>query len=146
MKIGNITSDFRFVNGGVPQGTLSGPELFIHMVSDLLPDEPNIKYMDDTTAVEIGLKVEGSHMQQCANKVDDWSEENKLGINGPKTKEMLVSFGKDPVNLEPIQLNNTEIERVDEAKLLGVIIQSNLKWDSNTHYINKKASKRLYYL
>ena len=30
--------------------------------------------------------------------------------------------------------------------MLGVIIQEDLKWDSHIEYINKKASKRLYFL
>ncbi len=50
------------VNGGVPQGTISGPELFIHMVSDLHTDIPDVKYMDDITMIEIAKKHSGSNM------------------------------------------------------------------------------------
>ncbi len=35
VKMGKPTSKWLSVNGGVPQVTLSGPELFIHMLSDL---------------------------------------------------------------------------------------------------------------
>ena len=35
VKIGQSHSDWVSPNGGVPQGTLAGPQLFVHMVSDL---------------------------------------------------------------------------------------------------------------
>ena len=35
------------------------------------------------------------------------------------------------------------LEVVDEAKLLGVVIDSDLKWDKNTRYLVKKANKRM---
>ena len=35
------------------------------------------------------------------------------------------------------------LEVVDEVKLLGVVIDSDLKWDKNTRYLVKKANKRM---
>ena len=58
---------------------------------------------------------------------------------------MVISFGNPPV-IDPLIIENCTIERVSESKLLGVIIQDNLKWDSHIEYIIQKASKRLYYL
>ncbi len=58
---------------------------------------------------------------------------------------MVISFGNKP-DLHPLLLNGTTVEQVDQSKLLGVIIQSYLKWDANTHYINKKAARRLHYI
>ncbi len=44
------------MNGGVPQGTLSGPELFIHMLSDFNTVARCVKYVDDSTVVEVSKK------------------------------------------------------------------------------------------
>ena len=145
VKIGHTVSQWKYVKGGVPQGTLSGPELFIHMVSDLHTDVPDVKYMDDTTLVEIKKKAEGSSMDIAAAQVQDWSSGNRLGVNATKTKEMVIAFGKQPT-LAPLSLDGTIIERVSQTKLLGVIISSDLKWDANTEYLHKKSTKRLYYL
>ncbi len=49
--------------------TISGPELFIHMVSDLHTDIPDVKYMDDTTLIEIAKKQRGSNMQHATEQV-----------------------------------------------------------------------------
>ena len=35
---------------------------------------------------------------------------------------------------------------VSGAKLLGIIIQDDLKWDCHVEHITKKTSKRLYYI
>ena len=58
---------------------------------------------------------------------------------------MLISFGTSP-NVEPLTINGSEIEQVSHSKLLGVIVQSNLKWDLHINYMNGKASTRLHYL
>ena len=81
-------------------------------------------------------------MQKSADDVGRWSTENQLGLNTIKTKEMVILFGNPPV-IDPLIIENCTIERVSESKLLGVIIQDNLKWDSHIEYINQKASKRL---
>ena len=145
VKVGDITSEWKSPNGGVPQGTLSGPMIFKHMVSDLHTNLPDEKFMDDTTLVETSAKSVGSTMQQASDQVCDWSKTNQLGLNTLKTKDMVYSFGHSP-DLQPIIMNGAVIERVDSSKLLGVHIQNNLKWDTHIEYINKKASSRLYFL
>ena len=57
VKVANTTSEWHSINGGVPQGTLCGPQMFVHMVSDLHTDIPDTKFMDDTTLVEIEQKM-----------------------------------------------------------------------------------------
>ena len=47
VKIGNITS-----NGGVPQGTLSGPKSFLVHINDLTTPCPMYKYVDDGTILK----------------------------------------------------------------------------------------------
>lgn len=43
-------------------------------------------------------------------------------------------------------MEDEEIERVNETKLLGVIISDDLKWDAHVRYVMEKAFKRLFYL
>ena len=43
-------------------------------------------------------------------------------------------------------LGENEIEQVSEAKILGVIVRSDLKWNSHVSAIIKKANKCIYLL
>ena len=45
-----------------------------------------------------------------------------------------------------VRLENHDIEVVEEIRLLGLIINSDMKWDSNTDNVVKRASKRLWIL
>ncbi len=116
------------------------------MLSDFVTKAKNVKFVDDSTLVTIGRKnMKSNNMQRATDRTAKWSKENKLGINATKTKEILISFGQnDSVTL--IERNGGFIERVNQSKLLGVIISSDLKWDAHVHYINSKATKRIHYL
>ena len=43
-----------------------------------------------------------------------------------------------------IELDNNELELVVEMRLLGVIIQSDMKWTANTEYMVERAYKKLW--
>ncbi len=93
VKIGKSFSDWNSVNSGVPQGTLSGPELFIHMLSDFVTEAKNVKFVDDSTLVTIGRNnLKSDSMQRATDQTAKWSKENKLGINATKTNEKVDTF------------------------------------------------------
>ena len=48
--------------------------------------------------------------------------------------------------LEPITINNTNIKAVPSAKLLGVLLSNDLKWNAHVEMICKKVAARLYFL
>ena len=60
---------------------------------------------------------------------------------------MLINFMQnDNFTTRPIVLGNNTVECVTASKLLGIIINNDLKWKEHIDYISKKASKRLYSL
>ena len=61
---------------------------------------------------------------------------------------MILHFGRRfNTNIIPnIVAAGKKIERVNEFKLLGVIIRSDLSWNSHVKYIVSKASKRIFVL
>ena len=61
-------------------------------------------------------------------------------INESKTKIMLFNPARKIDILPKIELNEVNsIEVVDETKLLGLIVRSDLKWQRTTDNIIKKA-------
>ena len=53
IKIGKHYSQSGLPNGGVPQGTLSGPKCFLVYINDLETPVHLYKYVDDSTLFEV---------------------------------------------------------------------------------------------
>ena len=133
---------------GVPQGTKLGPWLFLVLINDLdIDDLANVwKYVDDTTASEVVAKGNRSCAQDIADKVAEWSMQNRVKLNSEKCKELRISLVKNEPQSVPIVVDGKELERVTSAKLLGLTISSNLTWNEHISDVIKKTSKRLYFL
>ena len=69
-----------------------------------------------------------------------------MKLNSLKTKEMYVCFSSQPVTHQPITINDEAVSIVKHAKLLGVTISNDLKWNLHIDNVCKKASKKLYAL
>jgi hypothetical protein len=67
-------------------------------------------------------------------------------LNAKKCNEMVVDFRKIKTVIPPVCIGQQPMSRVKTYKLLGIWIDDDLKWESNTEYIIKKATKRLYFL
>ena len=64
-------------------------------------------------------------------------------LNQKKTKVIIFNFTDKYKFTTRLQLNNENIEVVKQAKLLGVIITDDLKWEENTAYLVKRANARM---
>ena len=51
---------------------------------------------------------------------------------------------KRPLNYPPYEIDGQAVETVHSHKVVGLVIQDNLKWNENTCMIVSKAYKRLY--
>ena len=126
----------------MPQGTKLVPWLFLVLINDLhLNDTLNVqlwKYVDDTTTSEVAAKGCESNVQQLADRVAQWSSDNRVKLNSDKCKELRISFGKNQPEFQPILVNGQELEVVQSAKLLGVTVTSNLSW--NEHITNHTSN------
>jgi len=84
---GYLCSQWLFVNGGMPQGSLPGPIYFIIHIDDrqLLCDV--LKYVDDTTLSEIIPNSQISDMQSVLGQLLSWSDQNNMQINSLKNRK-----------------------------------------------------------
>ena len=149
VKIGNYLSAIGKPNGGVPQGTVSGPIDLILYINDLVTLVPMYKYVDDTTIFEVCLENEPSAIQDSVDVIVRWTDLNGMRLNSDKCKEMVIDFSinhQRTFGAPTIIIGERALERVDHAKLLGVTISNDLTWGKHVENINSKAGKRLYML
>ena len=133
-------------------------------------NEIHLKYVDDLTIAEsIKLKdscvtvpdrpqpdmfhartghalIQGSsRVFKQINEVKEYAQINDMKINTKKTKFMLFNNCSSidfmpSMTLEP----DEEIQLVEEMKILGVVVSSDMKWSANTANMTKKAFSRVW--
>jgi len=142
--IGNNGSEVNEIKCGVPQISVLGPLLFLIYVNDIhnaIP-EVNIKLFADDTNIFIHSRDSIRSSQKtnlCLKQINEWFIANKLSLSLDKTCYTVVS--KSNVNQLSIQLNGTDIKRVNSCRYLWVIIDCELKWKEHIEYIYKKLIK-----
>ena len=149
VKIGETLSNWLPVTAGVPQGTKLGPILFLIMVNDLrvnTPDTKMWKFVDDVSSSENLTSNSLSATQQTLDAINSWVSNNWMKLNAKKCKELRICFLKETPQLSPLTIDGHKLETIRSHKVLGLIMQNNLKWDEQIHSIVTKASKRLYAL
>ena len=88
-----------------------------------------------------------SKLQENLIKIEQFTLENKMKINEKKSKVMIFNTSKKFDFPPEMSFKSGEVlEHVEETKLLGIQINSMLRWNSNTSAIYKKAMARMWLL
>ena len=138
-------SSWNEVITGVPQGSILGPLLFNIFLNDIflfISKCQLCNYADDNT-----LYKSGKNMQKIKNDLEmdfmilhKWFHENHMVLN-PDKCHFIVIGDHDPN--QKIILNNNEIVSSNEEKLLGILLDSKLNFDSHITSLCKKAGQKL---
>ena len=95
---------------------------------------------------QMTIRQEENLLQQELNRFVEETTKNNFVLNQKKTFIMSFNFSRKRA-FPPEFFVGTEILEVKSAlKVLGVMIQNNLKWDAQIDYITKKASKTIWRL
>ena len=75
-----------------------------------------------------------------------YCNENNLKVNTEKTRVAL--FNKYKYDFQPHLTTDgvTQLEVVEEFRLLGMIFKSNLSWEANTNHMCQKGYSRIWML
>ncbi len=140
-------SDFKILKGGLPQGTKMGPLGFQVIINDAASDAKVSvwKYVDDLTLADNATCITKSNIQQDLDSFVNWSKNNNLTLNPSKCQGLQVCFRKDAPP-PCVSIDNVPLNFVNSAKILGVWIQDDLKWDKHVQEMLKKVNCRMYML
>ena len=131
----------------VPQGTKLGPWLYLIMFNDVKISNLDLwKYVDESTMSEVVLKNELSSMQVHVDQLVMQTKTDGFQLSESKCKELRITFSKAAYLMAAITINDKDIEIVSSAKLLGVVVSDDLKWNAHIDMICKKVATRLYFL
>ena len=122
---------------------LEAIELKKQLISDPVERPYPLNYHERTRQV----LPAGSILQKNLDKIELFTENNKMKINAGKSKVMI--FNKSRKNDFPPELafkDGAILECLEETKLLGINLQSDLKWNSNTQAICLKAMGKMWLL
>ena len=92
------------------------------------------------------LPVQNSKVARQLEKTRKQASNNEMKLNYKKTKVMIFNPCRNIDFMPEICIEGNELEVVEEMRLLGLIIRSDMRWTSNTENMIKKASKRLWML
>ena len=158
--------------GGGPQGALWGILEYLSQSNgntDYVRNDRKFKFIDDLSILEminilsIGItsynfKIhvpsdilvggyyipnENTQNQDYLNKISKWTSENKMELNQKKSQAMIFNFTKQFQFTSRTKMNGHTIDVISETKLLGVMINNKLTWDSNTLYLVRRANARM---
>ena len=150
VKCNNDISSSLPVSMGVPQGTILGPILFLILVNDFpncIKNGKCIMYADDTTILcsakdEIDLKRK---INDCMDEALKWFKKNRLLVNINKSNFMIISSKRkvDEISDINVDVNDYCLNKCDETKLLGVMIDSYLSWQPHVEYLYSKIVPKI---
>ncbi len=147
--INNTHSNVQIVNCGIPQGSILGPHLFNTYINDIV-DVSNfsIKLFADDACLILSSKNPHDLENNVNNeleKINLWRKNNKLSVNFTKSKYLIFTNKKQNFSFK-IHMDGTTLDRAEDMKYLGIIIDHKLKWNKHINYILNKISRVSYML
>jgi hypothetical protein len=132
---------------GLPQGSPLSPILFLFFNADLVQHKLNanggsIAFVDDFSAWVTGPSAEANRegIQAIIDRAVDWEKRSGATFEGEKT--VIIHFTRRPnrVSTRSFTIKGEAIEPKETAKILGVIMDSELRY---AQHIGKAATKGL---
>ena len=137
-------SESELVKSGVPQGTVLGPVLFIlyiNNITEVLKNSAIKIFADDSKLIRaIESEEDRKMLQEDLIAVIKWADDNRMQLND--TKFMLLQHGQNDNLKQPYRINeNVLLEQSENAKDLGILVDSELKFNQHRDTCTTSASQ-----
>ena len=148
--VDGVSSNYKEVTCGVPQGSVLGPLLFLIYINDIKQTSNMLNFSlfaDDTSVIathsNIFTLVEMINEELV--KLNNWFRCNKLLLNYEKTNYMIFRSRnrRIPDNLLPVCIDNNIIHRKESVQFVGIILDEFLNWKHHINHISLKLSRSI---
>lgn len=129
------------VKSGVPQGSVLGPLLFVIYINDLPECVTSTSYLfaDDTKMFrKIYSKYDAKCLQSDIDSLNAWSKKWLLRFHPDKCHVLTLGKFENITHTERYKLGEFELEHVFQEKDLGVIVDTDMRFEQ---HINAKIAK-----
>ena len=145
--INNLQSEWASIKAGVPQGSILGPLLFLVYVDDIVKDiESDIfLFADDTSLIEYITNpvISFDKINRDLQRLYLWSSQWLVSFNPSKTEYIVFSKRLNKVAYGDLKLGDVTLEKVEQHKQLGIILNDRMTFDDHANYCAKNAMKRI---
>ena len=116
----------------------------ISLNDDLVEDLHMPKPLTYDQRFETRINDSSNILQQITDSLVEYSNERQMKVNTGKSCVMKICKSRTKAFPTEIKIDEDFLKVKTEMKILGVMLQPNLKWASNTAYICKKAYKNMW--
>ena len=146
IQIGEAYSSWIDIILGVPPGSILGPLLYNIYINEIFyfTEETTIaNFADDNTPYicDKSIDLVLSKLEKDTKNLNQWFKANFLKSNEDKCQLLLNTNSKLAT-----KVGNESIHNSCEVKLLGIVFDSSLKFDSHVSKLCKKANQKLHAL
>ena len=151
VKIQNVVSSWEPLSKGVPQGSIVGPLCFNLYINDLLLLLENEKLMPSNYADDNTVTIIESTKDEVVNRLKytvkllaSWFKNNLMKANIDKFQMMILhpNIRNNDADIT-IQVDGVTIKSQNTAKLLGITIDRELKFDNHVKTLCNKANAKV---
>ena len=118
----------------------------INMTTQVTTSQLDERPQPDQFRDRTGHKLinEKSEVLKQLSETKEYADNNNMKINFTKTKLLLFNSCHSKDFLPKIECEGKQIELVEQTKLLGLVISSDLSWSANTDYIEERCYKKMW--
>jgi ribonuclease HI len=159
-RVGNTYSSFKYIDMGIPQGSIISPILFSILIHDLptvLSKSTQVVQYADDIVIWIKTKLRKRTNKRSVNYVQvifqnelnnlsKYMRTNGLEFSTEKTCLMLFNNGEPPKTLPELYLDGQILIYQTKVKFLGIIFTPKLNWRIHIESLISKVQKRINFL